>query len=53
MSGASLKRATEALEEEDTVELPPLKDGDLFREEFAPGKFLVYTKYFYVAVIYM
>src|SRR6266516_7497456 len=45
MSEASLKRTAEALEEEDTVELPPLKNGYLFKEEFAPGRFLVYTRF--------
>ena len=45
MSKNSLKRSAEVLEDDDTVELPPLKDGDLFREEFAPRKFLVYTRF--------
>ena len=45
MSKSSLKRTAEVFEDEDTVELVPPMNGDRFREEFAPGRFLVYTRF--------
>ena len=45
MSEASLKRTAQVFADEDTVELVPPMDGDRFREEFAPGRFLIYTRF--------
>jgi len=40
----SLKRSAEAIEDE-TVELQPPSDAIHFKEEFAPGRFLVYSHF--------